>query len=87
MVQFFTRKKLNFPQMNSRFKNPKVCLFVWQSIGSAPGHDRVLRPVSLEPLWPKVETFEKNFLEKWPVAKLPQSNVTPLMLFYGKSCK
>jgi hypothetical protein len=25
----------------------------------------------LEPAWPEVETFEKNFPEKWPVTKLP----------------
>ncbi len=37
-----------------------------------PGHDRDLRPVSLEPQWPEVETFEKISPEKWPMAKLPQ---------------
>ncbi len=51
------------------FKN--ICLFVLTLTGSAPGHDRTLRPVSLEPAWPEVETFEKNFPEKWPVTKLP----------------
>jgi hypothetical protein len=60
-------------------------MFVWQAIGSAPGHQRDLRPVSLEPVWPEVETFEKNFAEKWPVDKLSKWNVKPLMLFYGKS--
>ncbi len=45
---------------------------------------RDLRPVSLEPESPQVETFENEFPEKRPVVKLPKSNVTPLMLFYGK---
>jgi len=63
------------------------CLFVWQSIGSAPQHDRVLRSVSSELSWPEVETFQKNFPQKWPLTELPKSNVTSPMLFYGKSCK
>jgi hypothetical protein len=37
------------------------CLFVWQLIGSAPGHDRDLEPDSLEPVWPVVESREKIF--------------------------
>jgi hypothetical protein len=49
-----------------------VCLFAWPLIGSAPGHHRNMRPVSIEPEWPEVETFGKNFPEKWPVAKLPK---------------
>jgi hypothetical protein len=47
-----------------------VCLLVWQLIGLAPGHDRDLGSVSLEPVWPQVESREKNFADKWPVAKL-----------------
>jgi hypothetical protein len=47
-----------------------VCLFVWQSIGSTPGHDRDLRPVSLEPVWLQVQTFEKNLPEKWPISAM-----------------
>ncbi len=49
-----------------------VCLCVWPLVGSAPGHDKNMRPVSIEPEWPEVETFEKNFPEKWSVAKLPK---------------
>jgi hypothetical protein len=49
-----------------------ACLFVWPLIDLVPQHDRNMRPVSIEPEWPEVETFEKNFPEKWPVAKLPE---------------
>ncbi len=45
-----------------------VCLFVWPLIGSAHGHDRNMRPVSIELLWPEVETFEKVLPknDQWP---------------------
>jgi hypothetical protein len=46
-------------------------LCVWPFIGSAPGHHRDLRQVSLEPVWPQVESRERNFPQKWPLAKLP----------------
>ncbi len=45
------------------------CVYVWHSIGSVPGRDTNLRPVSLEPLGLEPEIFLKNFPEKWPVAK------------------
>jgi hypothetical protein len=56
-----------------------VCLSVWEPVGSAPGHDRELRPV-----WPQGESRGKIFLEKWPLAELQKKNLTPLMLSYGK---
>ncbi len=37
---------------------------------------RLLRPVSLEPVRPKVESRGKNFPEKWSVAKLPKMCAT-----------
>jgi hypothetical protein len=46
-----------------------VCVCVWHSIGLAPGRDTNLRMVSLEPSRPEPAIFEKNFPEKWPVAK------------------
>jgi hypothetical protein len=46
-----------------------VCVCVWHSIGSAPGRDTNLRPVSLEPLGLEPAIFEKKFPEKWTVAK------------------
>jgi len=61
-----------------------VCLSVWPLIDSAPGHDRMLRLVSLEPASPEPVILEKNFSEKWTVAKLPKINFTPLMLFNEK---
>ncbi len=42
------------------------------SIGSAPGHARESKPVSLDSAWPEPAISEKNFREKWPVAKLPK---------------
>jgi hypothetical protein len=39
-----------------------VC--VWHSIGSAPGRDTNLRPVSLEPSGSEPAIFQKNFPEK-----------------------
>jgi hypothetical protein len=62
-----------------------VCVCVWHSIGSAPGRDTDLIPVSLEPVWPEPAILGKNFPEKWPVAKLPKKNFMPLMLYYGKN--
>jgi hypothetical protein len=44
---------------------------LWPLIGSASGHDRMLRPVSLEAVWPESTIFEKIF-ENWPVAMLPK---------------
>ncbi len=61
-----------------------MCVCVWHSIGSAPGHDTNLRPVSLEPSGPEPAIFKKYFPEKWPVAKLPNKNAMQLMLFYGE---
>jgi hypothetical protein len=62
-----------------------VCLSVWQSIGSAPGRDADLRPVSLEPASSEPNILGKDFPEKWPLAKLPKKNVMQLMLFYAKN--
>jgi hypothetical protein len=45
-----------------------VC--VWQAIDLAPGHHTDVRPVLLEPVGPEGVQREKNFYEKWPVAKL-----------------
>ncbi len=61
-----------------------LCLSVWTFIGSAPGPDTDIRPVSLEPAWLEGGPLRNNFPSKWPVAKLPNKNVMPLMLFYGK---
>ncbi len=58
---------------------------VWHSIGSAPGHDTDLRPVSLEPAWPEPANLRKKFPEKWPVAKSRGKKFTTVMLFYGKN--
>jgi hypothetical protein len=62
-----------------------VCVCVWHSIGSAPRRDTNLRMVSLEPSGPEPAIFEKNFPEKWPVAKLRGKEFTTSMLFYGKN--
>jgi hypothetical protein len=61
------------------------CVCVWHSIGSAPGRDTDLRPVSLEPAWPEPAILGKNFPEKWPVAKSRGKKFTTVMLFYGKN--
>ncbi len=45
---------------------------VWTFIGSAPGPDTDIRPVSLEPAWPEGGPLENKFSEKWPIAKLPK---------------
>ncbi len=60
-------------------------LFVCTAIDSTPRSATVLRPVSLEPVWPEGVQREKIFPEKWPVAELPKKKVLPLMLFYGKN--
>jgi hypothetical protein len=57
---------------------------VCPAIDSAPGHNRKMRPLSLEPEGPDGVQSGQNFTEKWPVAKLPKIKVMPLMLFYGK---
>ena len=62
-----------------------VCRFVCTAIDSAPGRATVLRPVSLEAVWPEGVQRKKFFPEKWPVAELPKKKVLPLMLFYGKN--
>jgi hypothetical protein len=62
-----------------------LCVCVWHSIGSAPGRDTDLRPVSLEPAWPEPAILGKNFPEKWPVAKSRGKKFTTVMLFYGKN--
>jgi hypothetical protein len=62
-----------------------VCVCVWHSIGSAPGHDKNSRMVSLEPSGPESAIFEKNFPEKWPVAKSRGRMFTTSMLFYGEN--
>ncbi len=67
--------------------NIQKCLFVWPLIDSTTGHHRNMRPVSIEPEWSQVQTFEKKLPSKWSVAKLAKSNVSPLMLFYEKSLK
>ncbi len=63
-------KNFLLKKSNKKIKSNKksVCLSVWQSIGSAPGHDKDLRPVSLEPVGPQVESRGNNFSQKWPVA-------------------
>ncbi len=75
---------MSFFKPNNLYYNIQKCLFVWPLIDSAPGVDRMLRLVSLEPVWLEVETIEKNFSEKWAVAKLPNKMLRPLMLFNGK---
>jgi hypothetical protein len=62
-----------------------VCVCVWHSIGSAPGRDTNLRMVSSEPSRPEPAIFEKNFPEKWPVAKSRGKKFMTSMLFYGKN--
>ncbi len=62
-----------------------MCVCVWHSIGSAPGRETDLRPVSLEPAWPEPAILGKNFPEKWPVAKSRGKKLTTVMLFYGKN--
>ncbi len=62
-----------------------MSLFVWIFKGSASGHIRDMRPVSLKPVWLEVQIFENNFPQKWPVAKLTNKMSRPLTLFYGKS--
>jgi hypothetical protein len=57
---------------------------VCPAIDSASGHDRDMRPVSLEPEGSYSVQREQNFTEKWPVAKLLKIKVTPLMHFYVK---
>jgi len=44
-----------------------------------------LRPVSLRPVRPEGVQSERVFPEKWPVTKLPKKNISPPMLFYGRS--
>jgi hypothetical protein len=62
-----------------------ISLFcVWPAIDSVPGGHVDMRPVSLEPVGPEGVQREKNFPEKWPVAKLPNKNIMPIMLFNGK---
>jgi hypothetical protein len=40
-------------EFNNLYYNTRIlCVCVWHSIGSAPGRDTDLRPVSLEPAWP-----------------------------------
>ncbi len=51
------------------------------AIDSAPGYDTDMRPGSVGP---EGVQREKTFPEKWPVAKLSNKNVMPLMLVYGK---
>ncbi len=45
---------------------------VWPFIGSAPGPDTDIRPVSLEPTWPEEGPLGNYFPDNWPVAKLPK---------------
>jgi hypothetical protein len=61
-----------------------VCVCVWQAIDSVPGGHTDIRPVSLEPVGPEGVQREKIFPEKWPVVKLPNKYLMPLLLFYGK---
>jgi hypothetical protein len=77
LIEFYKRKNLYY--------NIQKCLSVCPAINSAPGHDRDMRPVSLEPEGPDGVQREQNFTEKWPVAELPKIEFTPLMLFYGKN--
>ncbi len=48
-----------------------MCVCIWPAIDSVPGGHTDMRPVSLEPVEPEGVQCEKNFPEKWPVAKLP----------------
>ncbi len=45
-----------------------VCLSVCPAIDSAPGHDRDMRPISLEPVGPEVCDGNKIFpkSDQWP---------------------
>jgi hypothetical protein len=60
-------------------QNLFVCVSVWTFIGSAPGHDRDLRPVSLEPEWPKWK-----LLKKMTSGQITEVKVMLTMLFYRK---
>jgi hypothetical protein len=62
---------------------PFACLCVWPAIDSATGHNKDLTPVSLKPVWPEGVQSERIFPKKWPVAKLPKKNISPLMLSLG----
>ncbi len=61
-----------------------VCVCVWPAIDSAPGHHTDTRPVSLEPVGLESVQREKFLPSKWPLAKLSNENVLPLMLLNGK---
>jgi hypothetical protein len=63
-----------------------VCLSVWTFIGSVPGPDTVMRPVSLEPVWPGGGPLRNNFPEKWPVAKLPNKMLRHWAFQWGFFC-
>ncbi len=52
------------------------------AIDSAPGYHTDVRPVSLDPVWPEKGTQGKNFLEKWPVAKLSIKKRYATNVFY-----
>jgi hypothetical protein len=66
--------------------NIQKCLSVWTFIGSVPGPDTVMRPVSLEPVWPGGGPLRDNFPEKWPVAKLPNKMLRHWAFQWGFFC-
>ncbi len=61
-----------------------MCECVWPAIDLVPWGHTDMRSVSLELVGPEGVKREKVFHENWPVAKLPNKNVMPLMLFYRK---
>jgi hypothetical protein len=84
---FYAMKSLAFQQLSQNLYYNILILSVCSAIDSAPGYHRYhtnMRPVSLNPVWPERWTYEKNFLEKWPVAEIPKKEFSPLMLFNGK---
>jgi hypothetical protein len=46
----------------------------------------VMRPVSLEPVWPGGGPLRNNFPEKWPVAKLPNKILRHWAFQWGFFC-
>jgi hypothetical protein len=84
-VQF--KIKSNETHLYYNIQNRFVCLSVWTFIDSASGHDIDLRPVSLEPVWSEVKTFENElFLRKVTSGQISERNVMPLILSTAKYC-
>ncbi len=81
LKNYFRNKiKLSF-KTNHLYYNILI-LYVWPDIDSAPEHHTDMRLVSLELSGPDMSR-EKNFPEKWPLAKLSNKMLSALMIFYG----